>query len=50
MTKFAAKITSRGRITVDSKVRQELELDEGDWVVAQIEPIENEEGDDNWIF
>lgn len=50
MTKFAAKVTSRGRITIDSKVRSELGLDDGDWVVVEVKPIEGDDVPGNLMF
>lgn len=49
MTKFAAKITSRGRITIDSKVRSKLGLEDGDWVVVELEPMDDDENPP-WIM
>jgi len=37
----AAQIRKEGRITVPKSVREELGLSEGDFVVLEINPIEN---------
>lgn len=50
MTKFAAKVTSRGRITIDSKVRSELGLEDGDWVVAKVKPIDGDRVRGSWVL
>ena len=45
MAKQATKIQRGGRISIDADIRRELGLEEGDYVVINVEPLEadNEE-------
>ncbi|MFC7071616.1 hypothetical protein ACFQJ7_17035 [Halovenus rubra] len=37
-----AKVLDQGRVTIDASIRRDLELEQGDFVVLQIEPLEGD--------
>lgn len=40
MDKHPVKITKHGRVTIPSEVRNEMELEEGDYVVITVEEFD----------
>ena len=42
MPKQATKIQHGGRISIDADIRRELGLEEGDYVVINVEPLEGD--------
>ena len=41
--KHPAKIQNGGRVSIDADIRRELELEQGDYVMIGVEPLEGAE-------
>ena len=43
MTRIPTKVINDGRVTIPADVRRELELEKGDYVLVDVQPLEEAE-------
>lgn len=44
MSEVPAKVISGGRVTLDSDIRRDLDIEEGDYVLIDVRPMEGNDG------
>jgi bifunctional DNA-binding transcriptional regulator/antitoxin component of YhaV-PrlF toxin-antitoxin module len=44
MVEAPAKVISGGRVTLDSDIRRDLDIQEGDYVLIDVRPVEGHNG------